>query len=182
MNVAAEDIEIFESAGTALFRLQLDRDNTQPVTVQYATADGTATEPEDYTETSGTATFAAGTRSVFVGVPIVDDDEEDADETFELRLSAAVGATISDSAATATIRDDDGDDNLPVITIADASATEQSVSSVCFAVTISNHPGGPVIVDYQSLEASWLGVHAATPGVDYGVYDNNERYLFSAEQ
>ncbi len=186
VNVDAEDIEVLESAGTAVFRLQLDRDNTLPVSVKYATVDGTATQPEDYTQTSGTATFDAGTRSVFVNVPIVDDDDEDEDETFELLLSAAVSATISDGSATATIRDDDGDDNLPVITIADASATESdynNISLLCFAVTTSNHPGEPIAVDYESLEAPWLGDRAATPGVDYGIpsFQGNTRYISSAE-
>ena len=181
-SVSAEDIEVLESAGTAVFRLQLDRDSTQPVSVQYATVDGTATAPEDYIHTSDTATFDAGTRSVFVEVPVVDDDEEDADETFELLLSAAVGATISDSSATATIRDDDGDDNLSVISIADASATESdhdNFSYLCFLVTTSNHPGVPIAVDFQWLEAPWLGDRAATPGVDYAVptYGGNTRRL-----
>ena len=181
VNVAAEDIEVLESAGTAVFRLQLDRENTQTVTVDYETADGTAEQPEDYTQTSGTATFDAGTRTVLVRVPVVDDDEEDADETFDLRLTGASGASISDNSATATIRDDDGDDNLPVIHIADASATEPGyigTSSIlaCFAVTIRNYQPGvvPISVDYQSLEAPWLGDGAATPGVDYGAFAYGE--------
>ena len=177
VNVAAEDIEVLESAGTAVFRLQLDRENTQTVTVDYETADGTAEQPEDYTQTSGTATFDAGTRTVLVRVPVVDDDEQDADETFDLRLTGASGASISDNSATATIRDDDGDDNLPVIHIADASATEPSYigtssTLACFAVTIRNYQPGvvPTSVDYQSLEAPWLGDGAATPGADYGAF------------
>ena len=181
MNVAAEDIEVLESAGTAVFRLQLDRENTQTVTVDYETADGTAEQPEDYTQTSGTATFDAGTRTVLVRVPVVDDDEEDADETFDLRLTGASGASISDNSATATIRDDDGDDNLPVIHIADASATEPgyigtSSTRACFAVTIRNYQPGvvPISVDYQSLEAPWLGDGAATPGADYGAFTYGE--------
>ena len=181
VNVAAEDIEVLESAGTAVFRLQLDRENTQTVTVDYETADGTAEQPEDYTQTSGTATFDAGTRTVLVRVPVVDDDEEDADETFDLRLTGASGASISDNSATATIRDDDGDDNLPVIHIADASATEPgyigtSSTRACFAVTIRNYQPGvvPISVDYQSLEAPWLGDGAATPGADYGAFTYGE--------
>ena len=181
VNVAAEDIEVLESAGTAVFRLQLDRENTQTVTVDYETADGTAEQPEDYTQTSGTATFDAGTRTVLVRVPVVDDDEEDADETFDLRLTGASGASISDNSATATIRDDDGDDNLPVIHIADASATEPgyigtSSTRACFAVTIRNYQPGvvPISVDYQSLEAPWLGDGAATPGADYGGFTYGE--------
>ena len=170
VSIAVEDIEVVESVGDAVFRLQLDRDNTQTVTVNYATADGTATAPDDYTRTSGIATFAPGTRTVLVNVPIIDDDEADPDETFELRLSTASGATIGTPSATATIRDD-GD--LPIISIADASTTEsevENVSYLCFTVTVANHPGTPITVDFGPLEAPWLGTLAATPGLDYGVY------------
>ena len=174
VNVAAEDIEVLESAGTAVFRLHIDRENTQTVTVNYETVDGTAEQPGDYTLTSGTATFDAGTRTVFVSVPVVDDDEQDADETFDLRLTGASGASISHSSATATILDDDGDDNLRVIHIADAGVTEPSYfgsvnTRACFALTVNNFdPYGRVFVDFQPLEAPWLGDGAATPGDDYG--------------
>ena len=73
------------------------------VTVQYATSDGTAEEGSDYTETSGTLTFAAGVTSQTVDVPIIDDSVEDDGETFTFTLSNAVGASIVDATATGTI-------------------------------------------------------------------------------
>ena len=74
------------------------------VTVHYATADGTATAPADYTSTSSTLTFEPGQTSKTVEVPIADDDEEDSGETFTLVLSDPSGAVLADAEATGTIR------------------------------------------------------------------------------
>ena len=75
------------------------------VTVHYATADGTATAPADYTSTSSMLTFEPGQTSKTVEVPIVDDGQEDDGETFTLVLSDPSGAVLADAEATGTIRD-----------------------------------------------------------------------------
>ena len=74
------------------------------VTVHYATADGTATAPADYTSTSSTLTFEPGQTSKTIEVPIADDTEEDDGETFTLTLSDPSGAVLADAEATGTIR------------------------------------------------------------------------------
>ena len=74
------------------------------VTVHYATADGSATAPADYTSTSSTLTFEPGQTSRTIEVPIVDDDEEDDGEIFTLTLSDPTGAVLADAEATGTIR------------------------------------------------------------------------------
>ena len=84
------------------FTVSLDRALAWPATVDYATGDGTAVSPADYTATSGTLTFSAGQTSKTVQVPIVDDAHDDDGETFTLALSNAVGAAIDDGTATAT--------------------------------------------------------------------------------
>ena len=92
------------------FEVSLDRAFTTAehrVTVDYATADGTAKAGEDYTATSGTLTFAAGERTKTVRVPILDDAIDEGEETFKLRLSNARGARIGDGEATGTISNDD---------------------------------------------------------------------------
>ncbi len=73
------------------------------VTVDYATADGSATAGEDYTAASGTLTFTAGERVKTVSVAILDDSHDEGEETFTLRLSSATGARIGDGEATGTI-------------------------------------------------------------------------------
>ena len=77
------------------------------VTVDYATADGSATAGEDYTAASGTLTFAPGETSKTVAVPVLDDAIDEGEETFTLTLSAASGATIADAEAVGTITNSD---------------------------------------------------------------------------
>ena len=77
--------------------------------MDYATSDGTATQGEDYTSTSGTLTFDVGATSKTVSVPIIDDAIEDGGETFTLTLSNPSGAELGDAEATATIDNDEGE-------------------------------------------------------------------------
>jgi hypothetical protein len=77
------------------------------VTVSYATADGTALANSDYTATSGTLTFQPGETGHTISVGIKGDLKSEPDEAFTVSLSGAVGATIADGVATATILNDD---------------------------------------------------------------------------
>ena len=115
-----------------VFEVSLDRAFTteaHSVTVDYATADGTATAGEDYTATSGTLTFAAGERVKTVSVPILDDGHDEGHETFLLRLSNVVGAREGDLEATGTI---ENTDKMPKAWLARFGRTvaEQVVMSV----------------------------------------------------
>ena len=85
----------------------LSRASSQAITVSYTTANGTAVAKQDYTATSGTLTFQPGETSRTISVSIKGDRKREADETFSVNLSNAVGATISDGVATATILNDD---------------------------------------------------------------------------
>ena len=89
------------------FAVTLAPARTVAVTVEYATADGTATAGSDYTATSGTLTFAAGETQKTVAVPVLDDDHDEGSETLTLRLSNAEGANIADGEATGTITNSD---------------------------------------------------------------------------
>lgn len=88
----------------------------ETVRVRYVTADGTATAGEDYTDTTGTLVFSQGTNRRTITVPVLDDDEEDGDETFSVTLSL-IGdpdARIAEGTATVTIRDNEGDTTVTV--------------------------------------------------------------------
>ena len=77
------------------------------VTVDYATADGSATAGEDYTAASGTLTFAPGETSKTVAVPVLDDAIDEGEETFTLALSDPSGAALADAEAVGTITNRD---------------------------------------------------------------------------
>ena len=80
-----------------------------PVTVDYATGDGTATAGSDYTAASGTLTFGPGEASKSFTVPITNDSVHEDSESFQVALSNVTGGASmgSPSGATVTIADDD---------------------------------------------------------------------------
>ena len=103
-----------------VFRVTLENPRSGTVTVNYATADGTATAGEDYTATSGTLTFAPGETVKTVAVAIIDDTVEDSGETFRLLLTEPSGARLGNSEATGTIfNSESGDDTSPLTPVSE---------------------------------------------------------------
>ncbi len=100
------------------FTVTLSAVATSTVTVNYATANGTATAGSDYTATSGTLSFAAGETSKTIAVSVLGDKIAESSETFSLALSSPGGATLGSAAsATATILDNDSATTLPSYTV-----------------------------------------------------------------
>lgn len=150
------DTSVLEGTGgmsTAVFTVTLAPASSQPVTVDYATADGTAVTPADYTATSGPLTFAPGETEKTISVSIVADDVDELDETFFVHLSNASGATILIDTAVGTIIDDDG---LPTLSINDVSLTEgnSGAQQMAFAVTLSPASPDMVTVDYGTVNGT----------------------------
>ncbi|MDT7810016.1 MAG: hypothetical protein QOJ70_3829 [Acidobacteriota bacterium] len=85
--------------------VQRTGDTSAPVTVDYATQDGTASERSDYTTTLGTLRFAAGETSKTIDVLVNEDSYTEGNETFTVTLSNPTGgATLSSLTAVATIQ------------------------------------------------------------------------------
>ena len=102
------DARAEEAAGAAVaFAVTLSRAAAGPVTVDYATRDGSARAGEDYTAASGTLTFATGESSKTVEIAVLDDARDEGGETFVLALSNASGARLEDAEATGTIENAD---------------------------------------------------------------------------
>ena len=79
------------------------------MTVQYATANGTASAGSDYAATNGTLTFAAGATSASFQVPIINDTRDETNETVIVSLSNPAGGAVLGTRRTAvlTIADND---------------------------------------------------------------------------
>ena len=105
--LSVADAEANEANASIDFAVTLSRAAATAVTVGYITRDGTATAGRDYTQTSGTLSFAAGEMNKTVSVPILDDLHDEGDETFTLKLRNARGAVIGDDEATGTIKNSD---------------------------------------------------------------------------
>ena len=104
------------NSGTASFEftVTLSAAYDAPVTVNFATANGTAKAGEDYNAASGTLTFAPGqtTRTITIGVK--GDRKKEANETFFVNLFGASGALILDGQGLGTILDDDRSGGIPL--------------------------------------------------------------------
>src|SRR5262249_28763163 len=149
-SLSIADVTINEGnsgSSNATFTVTLSAASGRTVTVAYATADGTALAPGDYTARNGTLTFGPGVLTQTFTVPVIGDLlDEGGNETFVVTLSAPVNATIADNQAIGTITDDD---NAPAIAIADASVTEANAGPVdmTFTVTLSAPSALAISVD-----------------------------------
>ena len=113
-SLSINDVSLTEgNAGTvnAVFTVTLSAASGQTVSVNYATANGTATQPADYTNTSGTLSFTPGQTTRTITVPVIGETVPEANETYFVNLSGAVNATIADNQGLGTINNDD----VPVV-------------------------------------------------------------------
>ena len=92
---------------TLSFPVTLSAATPLPVSISYASSNGTATAPADFTSATGTVTFAPGETSKTISVTVVGDTTYEPDETFTVALSNPVNATIGTGSATGTIQNDD---------------------------------------------------------------------------
>jgi hypothetical protein len=110
-NIGINDTSVTEcDTGThqALFSVTLSRPSTQPITVDFATSDGTATAGSDYDSAAGTVTFQPGQRVVTVAVTIRGDTDPEGFEGFFVNLSSASFGTITDPQAVGGIVNEPG--------------------------------------------------------------------------
>ena len=107
-SLSIADAQVDEAADAMLeFTVSLSRAASETVTVDWATADGTATAGSDYTADSGTLTFAPDETSKTVAVAVLDDSHDEGSETLTVTLSNPSGAYLADGEATGTIENSD---------------------------------------------------------------------------
>jgi acid phosphatase type 7 len=109
--LAITDTTTVEGSGgtTALtFTVSLSGSPSGTVTVSYATENGTASAPSDYLAATGILSLSKKLRSRTVSIQVVPDAVAELDETMEVRLTGATGASVADGLARGTIFDDDG--------------------------------------------------------------------------
>ena len=131
------------------------------VTVDYATADGTAVAGLDYVAQSGTLTFSTKSNGGNIEIEVTPDALHEGDETFTVVLSNAVGATIAAGTGTGTIANDDA---LPQVVTAGCTTVEEDAGTHGCLVPVSLVPNGSaqaVTVDFATADGS------ATAGADY---------------
>ena len=119
-----------EGDGEMAFQVRLNVASSQTVTVDWTTGDGTATAETDYEAATGTLTFSALKTEQTIRVPIIDDDLDEAAETFTVALSNASNAMVRDGEATGVIADND----LPVVGVAANPTAVEEGETVTFVL------------------------------------------------
>jgi hypothetical protein len=162
-SISIDDVVVGEGdSGTtdANFTVSLSGPSGRTVTVDWATADGTAVHPSDFAANSGTATFDPGETSQTVVVAVKGDTDLELDEAFTVALTSPTNATVTDGSGTGTIVDDELE---PVVSIDDATVTEgdAGTSTLSFTVSLSRVGVVGATVDWTTSNGS-----AAEPG-DY---------------
>ena len=137
--------------GTAQFTVRLSPASEQTVTVRYRTASETAVAGRDFDTASGTLTFTPGNRRQSIAVPTREDDLDEPNETFTVRLNNAIGATLEDGSATGTIVDDDVSVSVPPPTLSIVDATVVEGETARFAVRLSPASEQTVTVSYRTV-------------------------------
>ena len=157
--VSIGDATVTEGAAATL-TVTLSPASGQPVTVQYATSDGTATAGADYTTASATLTFAANQTTQTITVPTTADTLDEPDETVNVTLSNPTNATIGDGAGVVTITDDDP---TPTLSVGDVTVAEGNTgtTNAVFTVALSAVSGRQVTVNFATSNGT------ATAGSDY---------------
>ncbi len=152
-------------SGTTVVQLAvtLSAPTGSPVTVQFQTASGTATEPADYQAATGTVSFAAFQTSQVVTVAVVGDTMAEGTETFSVTLANATNAVVEDGVGVVTITDDDVVAPLPALSIADVSVAEgnSGTAAASFTVSLSSPSAAAITVQYATASGT------ATAGADF---------------
>ena len=164
---------------TLTFTVTLDPAATLPVTVDWATSDGTATAGTDYAAANGTLRFDTGDETKTVTVTVTGDDADEPNETLTVTLSNAPGATLSDATGTGTITDDDDAPTVALVLTPDSitenggkstvTATLDRPSSEETTVTVSAAPVSPAVADDYALSANKTLTIAAGQTASTGV-------------
>jgi hypothetical protein len=158
-NISINDVTHAEgNSGTTAytFTVTLSHPSDQIVTVDYQTADDTATAPSDYTAVTTTQlSFAAGETTKQFTVNVSGDTVFEPNEAFFVNLSnASANATILDGQGVGAITNDDA---APAISINDVTVAEPDAagtSNATFTVSLSNASAAPVSVNYQTADGT----------------------------
>lgn len=124
ITISAGGGNVNENVGNASFVITQSSPSSLPTTFTFTTTPGTATAGLDYTGFSGTVTIPAGSTSVTVNIPIINDTIFEPNQTFAVAISAPVNATLgATTTGTVTIVDNEA---VPVIGINSPAAVEGS--------------------------------------------------------
>ncbi len=178
--ISIDDVSVVEGdSGTtaAEFTLTLSAASSQPVTVNFATADGTATAGSDYEAATGTVTFAANETTKKIKVNVSGDTDVEPDEDFVVNLSGATNATIADNQGMGTIINDDQDTGAPGVTLLpDGTLSIVGVNDARDVIKVSANSRGQIFVWFNGEK---LGPYAVSGQIVADGGGGNDRIMLA---
>ncbi|NKI33327.1 Calx-beta domain-containing protein [Croceivirga thetidis] len=155
----SDNVTVDEDAGTLTFDVVLTGNVQGGFTVDYATADGTAEQPSDYTQTIGTLTFVGNDAEVqTITIPIIDDDVIEFTEDLTATLSALSTTLITingPDTATGNIVDNDAIPGVTGIRFDNNNVTvNEDAGTMTFDVVLTGSVQGGFTVDYATTDGT----------------------------
>ncbi len=151
-------VENNSGTNNLIFKVTLSTTSTQTITVNYATANNTATAGSDYTATTGTLTFTPGQISQDIIISVNGDTAIEPDETFLINLSNPSNALITDNQGLGTITNDDGDNTsvTPIETFGNTKLVQDTTNKLYTQIG-NNNPTAIKIGATQITTNSYSG-------------------------
>ena len=156
---SANSYTVSEGAGTVTLSVQRTNDVDTIVSVDYATADGTATNRLKYTAVSGTLQFLAGETNQPIVVPILNEGLVEGTKTFRVVLTNPSEGAVLGTRATATANITDNDSGIRLI----GPVYNVTEEAGCVGIGVVRGDDGdyPVTVDFKTANVT------AMAGIDY---------------
>ena len=180
--IQVADVQATEGVDSEMvFRVTLDRAPSGPVTVRYATADGSARAGRDYVQANSTLTFTVDETEKTVRVTLINDAVEDSEETFKLVLSDPTGAVLADAEAVGTILNTEPADDYVAntttkgtVSVGGSQTGEIGSSSDRDWIKVTLVGGTRYVIDYEGSET---GQGTLFDPYLHGVYDSNGDHI-----
>ena len=168
LGFSEDSIFIVEERGEIEFKVKLSAESTVAIAVDWETEAGSAEADVDYTEASGTLTFAPGDTEETITVELIDDEILEQLETFTVRLSGTDDAlvTLGTSSSIGRIIDRDA----ATITFAEETTVEEDAGTVTLTLTASAPSTTAYTIDYETEDGT------AVAGTDYTAASGTVRF------
>jgi hypothetical protein len=169
--LAINDVTVNEADGSATFTVSISGSFSEPVSVDFATVDGSASAGSDFVAAGGSLTFLpGGATTQSITVSILDDSDGENVEDFFVNLSNPSGAALADGQGQGTIQDNDASISINNASITEGNLTkarrrkpaQPTYKNLTFTVSLSAPLGHSVSVSYATQDGT-----ATTANNDY---------------
>ena len=158
--------------GSLVFTVTKTGTTASSFSVNFASANGTATAGTDYTANSGTLVFASTDTTKPVTITTTDDASVESSETVLVNLSGATGgATITDAQGVGTILDNDSGGNNPPVAVNDTGSQQRCTDATYNVVANDTDPDGDYPLTVISVTGNRFSVVSST-SIQYSALQN----------